>query len=784
MLLKKTLKCAAVLSALFAGTLFPMAAKAESEYETKQVTAYHFDNEHEKQITVVFKKDVPSIPYVDAETYLDNIMTIDFTSRENADGTFVVSGEAGTLTVDAEKDLLTFEDYHAMLSEKYIYVKPGSVFDIPYLKGLGQKSDTEVVPTILDLSKYHIDILEVNGKAYIPLATLSDLFCASYNSAQYVDGKIYFVKTLEMMDQGSTKDSYVDRTSLYNAETRDEAVAEYTYNELCFLMDKIYGKPSQCEFAVTIREKGFDRTLEETNDETRKIKELLNSTVPEDFILGLVLLQGYMYDGGHTSMHAEMLQELNSFYKDTRLGQEANPQKFYDEYKDIYDLNSVFIAQAMKKQLMKQKFIETRDKELKAGGYELVMEGDGTRLYRSGDTVLFLFDSYVQSAVYRFKKALDYSRDNGIKNFAIDLSCNGGGDSSVWLYMMAVMKNRNRDSNVSWLYTRDEVTDTVTRDYAEIDMDLDGDFDAADKLVYYDLNYSFLTSPFSFSCANMTPFAARELGIMVMGGRSGGGGCSITKCYTPDAHFFLLSSNLCFYTVTGEDEDLGVVVDVELMKTVDGEYDISDYFDIQRLGTYMNEYYGRYTSEWVDGVWYGKDHKASSDRVGRWTKDTHGCWTFTDNTGWYPKDQWQKIDGKWYFFDKESVMAKNAYQNGYYLAPSGAWDGKAQAIGWKQDSRGWRYAIKANNYLSNRWMRIDGKWYYFKANRYAAQSEFVNGYWIGKNYVQSDPVRYGWHKTDRGWWYGARGGWYARGRTYTIDGKKYTFDEDGYLKDQ
>lgn len=67
-------------------------------------------------------------------------------------------------------------------------------------------------------------------------------------------------------------------------------------------MDKIYGKPSQCELAVTIREKGFDRALEETNDETRKIKELLNSTVPKDFILGLVLLQGYMYDGGHTSI--------------------------------------------------------------------------------------------------------------------------------------------------------------------------------------------------------------------------------------------------------------------------------------------------------------------------------------------------------------------------------------------------------------------------------------------------------------------------------------------------
>lgn len=153
------------LSALFAGTLFPMAAEAETEYETKQVSAYHFDNEHKEDITVVFKKDVPSILYVDIETYLENIMTIDFESRENAGGEVVVSGEAGTLTVDAEKDLLTFEDYHAMLNDKYMYVKPGSTFDIPYVKGIGQEAETEVTPTILDLSKYHIDILEVDGKA-------------------------------------------------------------------------------------------------------------------------------------------------------------------------------------------------------------------------------------------------------------------------------------------------------------------------------------------------------------------------------------------------------------------------------------------------------------------------------------------------------------------------------------------------------------------------------------------------------------------------------------------
>ena len=46
MLFKKTFRYAAVLSALFAGTLFPMASQAEPEYEKEQVEAYHFDNDH------------------------------------------------------------------------------------------------------------------------------------------------------------------------------------------------------------------------------------------------------------------------------------------------------------------------------------------------------------------------------------------------------------------------------------------------------------------------------------------------------------------------------------------------------------------------------------------------------------------------------------------------------------------------------------------------------------------------------------------------------------------
>ena len=189
----------------------------------------------------------------------------------------------------------------------------------------------------------------------------------------------------------------------------------------------------------------------------------------------------------------------------------------------------------------------------------------------------------------------------------------------------------------------------------------------------------------------------------------------------------------------------------------------------------------KYSNEWVDGKWYNKDGTQTYAGIGKWRKSSKGWW-YGDDRSWYAKNQWQKIDGKWYFFDKQGYMEANAYRQGYYFKANGVWDGKAKVAGWKKDSKGWWYSSGGKNYLKNCWEKIDGKWYYFKADGYMAQNEFVSGWWCDKNGVQNDPVKYSWHKTGRGWWYGVNGGWYAKNATYTIDGKSYTFDKIGYQK--
>ncbi|MBR0145102.1 MAG: hypothetical protein IJM25_00375 [Eubacterium sp.] len=67
--------------------------------------------------------------------------------------------------------------------------------------------------------------------------------------------------------------------------------------------------------------------------------------------------------------------------------------------------------------------------------------------------------------------------------------------------------------------------------------------------------------------------------------------------------------------------------------------------------------------------------------AGKWKREYDG-WTYTDASGKAVTSKWKEIDGKWYFFNKGSIMESNAYRNGYYLTNGGTWDGKPD--GWIQ----------------------------------------------------------------------------------------------------
>ena len=125
----------------------------------------------------------------------------------------------------------------------------------------------------------------------------------------------------------------------------------------------------------------------------------------------------------------------------------------------------------------------------------------------------------------------------------------------------------------------------------------------------------------------------------------------------------------------------------------------------------------KYSNEWVDGQWYDANGKSDYAPKGSWKQNATGWW-YEDTSGWYPKSQWQKIDGKWYYFLADGYMDYSEYREGYWLGADGAWVETYYGGHWMQDSTGWWYTDATGWYPKDQWLWIDGVNYYFGANGY------------------------------------------------------------------
>ncbi len=138
----------------------------------------------------------------------------------------------------------------------------------------------------------------------------------------------------------------------------------------------------------------------------------------------------------------------------------------------------------------------------------------------------------------------------------------------------------------------------------------------------------------------------------------------------------------------------------------------------------------KYSNEWVDGKWYNADGTQTYAPTMSWKQNETGWW-IEDTSGWYPKFEWVKIDGKWYFFCADGYMDYSEYRDGCWLGDDGAWVEEYYGGHWMQDSTGWWYEDASGWYPVSRWLWIDGSCYYFEASGYMATSKYVDGCWVG-----------------------------------------------------
>lgn len=566
---------------------------AGSEAITKRtVPTYLYDMDHQIGLECLFTSELPEVAYIDAEDYLDHLYSVDAVETKNPDGTFTVSNKNGAMVIDPSADTISYENFEKLIKNDTNV--EGSVFDSAFAQPLPLEQTGEIHPVTLDLAAYGIDIIECDGRVYLPVPTLNDIHLITYNSAEYLNGNLYFTHSTEFMQGGS----YYDRSSLFDQLERTPAMADFTYREMCFLMDHFYGAPSKAVVASGITEKGFDKTLDDYSDDTRSVKGLLQSTDKRDYFVGLCILSSVFDDGGHTALFYEFTVS-SAQYPDSAFAQYAikvfSSSETAEEQKALLS-----VAGTTLKQLSKE--YPKKDKEPVLQQYEVVKEwaDNVAKLYAHGDTVLFSFDSFKDEVVEPFKWSLDYAQEHGFKNFVIDLSTNGGGSDSVLKYMMAIVTNKKNRTNKSYVASIDTLTSNTHREGDLLDLNLDGVFDENDKDVVYDFNFAVLTTSASFSCGNLMPVMCKDNGVCLIGETSGGGSCLLTVPVTPENHFFALSGQFKLISANGGDVDAGAPVDyhpegtkidTESMPMPFERYDYGTMFDLDLISALVKEFY-------------------------------------------------------------------------------------------------------------------------------------------------------------------------------------------------
>ncbi|MZK52772.1 MULTISPECIES: GH25 family lysozyme [Clostridium] len=177
---------------------------------------------------------------------------------------------------------------------------------------------------------------------------------------------------------------------------------------------------------------------------------------------------------------------------------------------------------------------------------------------------------------------------------------------------------------------------------------------------------------------------------------------------------------------------------------------------------------------WIrpDNNWYYLNEDDGKMKTG-WVKDK-GNWYYMDESGAMVKG-WKQLDGDWYFLTDSGAMATGIQNDGsnlYYFKDSGV---MATNSGWNKINDKWYYFDKGGK-IHIGWIKNNNKWYYLKTD-----GSMVTG--INKidgttyKFTDSGDMETGWITINNNWYYFNNDGSMATGWAY-LNGAWYYLDKD------
>lgn len=506
--------------------------------EKKEFTTYVGSTKDDvltKPFPLYFVDGVDDLPYVEVNdwaallyfmhTDLDEDEGYGLTIDCSQDGkTVTLERENGyTMEFDFENDRIVFVDYNAFTHNS----DDTALLDLVSENGMDEEGNAQLImrdkeasfdrygnEMTVDLAAYGIHMIRQDDQYFIPMQTLNDFTLLPLLVGFVFNGEALFLASDEIFFDGNEGDYTEIAYLYYDAPTgdRSDALAEYSYNELCLALDTFYG-------------------LKETHD-IKSFRQLFWE-IGYDEVLS-----------GNSALDADnALKSLIDYYLD-------DLHSVFDEYSALAGLNSISNSTGMaNRKIMDHSTIyeEARDKAYPNGWkyYEEV-----------GDTAYITFDTFTSNyygrAYYAAKEQgeeLDdtvaliiyaheqITRPNSpVKNVVLDLSNNTGGAVDAAVVVLSWFLG---DAPFS---VKDMATGAMSTAVYRADINLDHTYDEKDTVA--DKNLYCLISPVSFSCGNLVPAALKSSEkVTLLGRTSGGGSCVVQPMTTAYGTVFQISSS-------------------------------------------------------------------------------------------------------------------------------------------------------------------------------------------------------------------------------------------------
>ena len=173
---------------------------------------------------------------------------------------------------------------------------------------------------------------------------------------------------------------------------------------------------------------------------------------------------------------------------------------------------------------------------------------------------------------------------------------------------------------------------------------------------------------------------------------------------------------------------------------------------IQGKWYYFNKDGHRLSNTTFDGYVFNKDGVMAENG---WNF-INGKWYFANSSGKISQNKWEKIGGSWYYFDKDGIMLSNTTINSYLLTNSGAMAENK----WVLIDKHWYFANSSGKISQNKWEKINGIWYYFDKTGIMSSNQWQGNYYLKSSGAMADN-EWIFDKNYNSWFFLKRGGMYA-----------------------